>query len=138
MPTAREIMTPGAECVNEDDTVREAARRMADLGVGSLPICGNDNRLKGMLTDRDIVIKVLATGDDPDSVTAGALAQGKPVTIGADDPAEEILRTMGQHQVRRLPVIDGHDLVGIVALADVARALPDQPVGDVLDAISER
>lgn len=137
MTTAREIMTPGAECVGENDTVREAARKMADLGVGALPICGEDNRLKGMLTDRDIVVKVLATGGDADSVTAGDLAQGKPVTIGADDDAAEILRTMGEHQVRRLPVIDGHDLVGIVALADVARALPDRPVGAVLDAISD-
>jgi CBS domain-containing protein len=137
MPTAREIMTAGAECINEDATVREAAKKMAELGVGALPICGNDDRLKGMLTDRDIVIKVLAKGGDADNVTAGDLAQGEPVTIGADDDATEILRTMGQHQVRRLPVIDGHDLIGIVALADVARALPDQPVGAVLDAISD-
>jgi CBS domain-containing protein len=137
MPTAREIMTPDATCVGETETVLDAARKMADLGVGSLPICGTDNRLKGMLTDRDIVVKVLATGKDPGSVTAGDLAQGKPVTIGADDDAQEILRTMAQHKVRRLPVIDGHSLVGIVAVADVARALPDNPVGDLIDAISE-
>jgi CBS domain-containing protein len=59
------------------------------------------------------------------------------VTIGADDDVAEILSTMGTHKVRRLPVIDGHRLVGIVALADVARALPDRPVGDLIDAISE-
>jgi CBS domain-containing protein len=69
-------------------------------------------------------------------VTAGELAEGKPVTIGADDDAQEILRTMSQHKVRRLPVIDGHQLVGIVAVADVARALPDRPVGDLIDALS--
>ncbi|GAA0812896.1 CBS domain-containing protein [Spirilliplanes yamanashiensis] len=136
MPTAREIMTADATCVGEKETLADAARKMADLDVGSLPICGEDNRLKGMLTDRDIVVKCLAKGGNPNEVTAGELAQGKPVTIGADDDAQEILRTMGQHQVRRLPVIDGHDLVGIVALADVARALPDQPVGDVVDAIT--
>lgn len=67
---------------------------------------------------------------------AGELGQGKPVTIGADDDATEILRAMGQHRVRRLPVIDGHDLVGIVALADVARALPDRPVGELLEVLS--
>jgi CBS domain-containing protein len=137
MPTAREIMTPDVTCVGEDETMLDAARKMAELGVGSMPICGNDNRLKGMLTDRDIVVKVLATGQDPAKVTAGDVAQGKPVTIGADDDATEILRTMGQYKVRRLPVIDGHDLVGIVAVADVARALPDNPVGDLIDAISE-
>ncbi|MDG4824839.1 CBS domain-containing protein [Asanoa sp. WMMD1127] len=138
MATAREIMTPDATCVGEDESVATAAQKMADLNVGSLPICGNDNRLKGMLTDRDIVVKVLAKGRDPQQVKAGELGQGKPVTIGADDDAEEILKTMGSHQVRRLPVIDGQSLVGMVAVADVARALPDKPVGALLDAISEK
>jgi CBS domain-containing protein len=134
---AREIMTSDATCVGEQESVAEAARKMAKLNVGSLPICGKDNRLKGMLTDRDIVVKVLAKGRDPEQVRAGELGQGKPVTIGADDGVEEILRTMGSHQVRRLPVIDGHSLVGMVAVADVARALPDRPVGALLDAISD-
>ncbi|HEY0699577.1 MAG TPA: CBS domain-containing protein [Micromonospora sp.] len=137
MPTAREIMTPNVTCIGENDDLRTAARRMAELGVGSLPICGTDNRLKGVITDRDIVVKVAAEGRDLTSVTAGELAQGKAVTIGADDDATEILRTMSKHKVRRLPVIDGHDLVGIVAVADVARSLPDRPVGDLIDAISE-
>ena len=136
MPTAREIMTPDTTCIGENDDLLTAARRMAELNIGSMPICGTDNRLKGMLTDRDIVVKALAEGHDPAKMTAGQLAQGKPVTIGADDDAAEILRTMAEHQVRRLPVIDGHDLVGIVAVADVARALPDRPVGDLIDAIS--
>ncbi|MDG6100973.1 CBS domain-containing protein [Dactylosporangium aurantiacum] len=137
MPTARQIMTAGVTCAQENETLMDAARKMAELDVGSLPICGDDNRLKGMLTDRDIVVKVLAAGNDPTSVTVAQLAQGKPVTIGADDDATEILATMAKHKVRRLPVIDGHDLVGIVALADVARALPDRPVGDLLDTLSE-
>ena len=136
MPTAREIMTADATCVGENDDLITAARIMKKLDVGSLPICGADDRLKGMLTDRDIVVKVLAQGKDPASTTAGELAEGKPVTVGADDDADVILSTMGEHQVRRLPVIDGHRLVGIVAVADVARALPDRPVGDLIDAIS--
>lgn len=136
MTTAREIMTPDCTCVAADDNMLTAAQKMAQLDVGSLPICGTDNRLKGMLTDRDIVVKVLAQGQDPAAVTAGSLAQGEAVTIGADDDAEEILRTMASHQVRRLPVIDGHSLVGIVAIADVARALPDRPVGDLMDAVT--
>jgi CBS domain-containing protein len=137
MSTAREIMTPDVTCVGEKESLAQAAHKMAELDVGSLPICGEDNRLKGMVTDRDIVVKALAKDRNPAEVTAGDLAQGKPVTIGADDDAAEILRTMSQYKVRRLPVIDGHQLVGIVALADVARALPDRPVGDLLDAISE-
>jgi CBS domain-containing protein len=137
MPTAREIMTPDVTCVGEKESLADAAQKMVQLDVGSLPICGEDNRLKGMLTDRDIVVKAIAQGRNPAECTAGELAQGKPVTIGADDDAQEILRTMGSHQVRRLPVIDGHDLIGVVALADVARALPDRPVGDLMDAISK-
>ncbi|MEU9196874.1 CBS domain-containing protein [Streptomyces hundungensis] len=136
MTSAREIMTGGAECVGADETVAEAARKMAQLGVGALPICGTDQRLKGMLTDRDIVVKVLGKGLDPADTKAGDLAQGEAVTIGADDDAAEILRTMTAHKVRRLPVIDGHDLVGVVAQADVARALPDPQVGDLLQALS--
>ena len=136
MTTARDIMTPDAQCVSESDDLVTAARRMAELAIGSLPICGEDNRLKGMITDRDIIVKVLAEGKDPASCRVGDLAQGKPVTIGADDDAAEILATMSEYQVRRLPVIDGHDLVGIVALSDVAKALPDKPVGEVLQAIS--
>jgi CBS domain-containing protein len=137
MPTAREIMTADATCIGERESLADAAQKMAQLDVGSLPICGEDNRLKGMVTDRDIVIKAVAKGRNPADVTAGELAEGKPVTIGADDDADEILRTMSSHQVRRLPVIDGHDLVGMVALADVARALSDRPVGDLMDAISK-
>jgi CBS domain-containing protein len=137
MTTAREIMTRDVTCVGEKESLADAARKMAQLNVGSLPICGEDNRLHGMLTDRDIVVKALAQGRAPAEMTAAELAQGKPVTVGADDDAAEILRTMSQYKVRRLPVIDGHQLVGIVAVADVARALPDRPVGDLIDAISE-
>jgi CBS domain-containing protein len=134
--TAREIMTGGAECVGENDTLVTAARKMRDLNVGALPICGEDNRLKGVLTDRDIVVKCLADGGDPSTVRAGELAQGKPVTIGADDDIEEAFRTMVDHQLRRLPVIDGHDLVGMVSQADLAKSLPANEVGELVEAIS--
>jgi CBS domain-containing protein len=136
MAKAHDIMTSNTECVGADETVLDAARKMKDLGVGALPICGADNKLKGMLTDRDIVVKVLAAGKDPATCPAGELAQGEAVTIGADDDAQEILRTMAAHKVRRLPVIDGHTLVGMVAQADVARSLPDPQVGELLQALS--
>ena len=137
MTTAREIMTGGAECIGEKETLSEAARKLRDLNIGSMPICGEDNRLKGMLTDRDIVVACIAQGDDPTTVTAGELAQGKPVTIGADDDTSEALATMKEHQVRRLPVIDGHDLIGMLTQADVARSLPDDRIGDLVEYISE-
>jgi CBS domain-containing protein len=136
MATARDIMTASAECVSVNDTLADAARKLRDLDVGAMPICGDDNRLKGMLTDRDIVVKCIAEGGDPTSTRVSELAEGKPVTIGADDSVEETLRTMKTHGVRRLPVIDGHDLVGIVSQADVAKNLPDDKLGDLVEAIS--
>jgi CBS domain-containing protein len=130
--TAREIMTGGVQCIQEDESILEAAQKMQQLGVGALPICGNDNRLKGMITDRDIVVKVLAAGKDPASTTAGDLAEGKPVTIGADDSLKELVRTMAQQEVKRLPVIDGQTLVGVVSEADLAEhATPEQVVAVV-------
>ncbi|MBT2484677.1 MULTISPECIES: CBS domain-containing protein [unclassified Microbacterium] len=137
MATARDIMTTAPRCVNENQTLIEAARMLADLDVGSLPICGEDQRLKGMLTDRDIVVKCLAQGGDPATTRAGDLAEGKPVTIGADDTLEEAMATMQEHQVRRLPVIDGHDLVGIISQADIARAVNASDTGETVEAISE-
>ena len=136
MTNAREIMSSNAECVGENETLVDAARKMRDLDVGALPVCGQDNRLKGMVTDRDIVVKVIAEGGDPASTTAGTLCEGQIVTIGADDPIEEVLRTMKQYKVRRLPVIDGHDLVGMVSQADVAKNVPQEKVGELLKTIS--
>jgi CBS domain-containing protein len=136
MTTARDIMTPSPVCAGENENLIDVAKKLSDEGVGALPICGEDNRLKGMVTDRDIVVECLAKGLDPATTTAGQLGDGKPVTIGADDSVEEALATMSQHQVRRLPVIDGHDLVGMVSLADIARALPEHKVGALTEAIS--
>ncbi|GFE13347.1 hypothetical protein Sgleb_13940 [Streptomyces glebosus] len=79
---------------------------------------------------------MLGKGRNPQQTKAGELAQGEAVTIGADDDTNEIFATMARHKVRRLPVIDGHRLVGMVALTDVARALPDPQVGDLLEALS--
>ena len=134
--TARDVMTGGAECIGENETVVDAAKKMAQLDAGALPICGEDNRLKGMLTDRDIAVKVLAQDKDPNSTRAGELGEGKPVTIGADDSIEEALRTMKEHKVRRLPVIDGHDLIGIVSQGDLATQIDEGQVGDLVEAIS--
>jgi CBS domain-containing protein len=135
---ARDIMSSDVQCIGENDSALDAAKRLAELNVGAMPICGEDNRLKGMVTDRDIVVKVLAEGRDPAQVKAGELGQGdsETVTIGADDSVDEALRTMIDHKVRRLPVIDGHDLVGIVSQADVATNLDEAKVGDLVEAIS--
>ena len=135
MTTARDIMTKGAECVGENDSLVDAARKMRDLDVGALPICGTDDRLKGMISDRDITVKAVAEQIDL-TKPVSTFAQGKPVTIGADDSVDEALRTMAKHKVRRLPVIDGDRLVGIVSQADVARNIDESKTGDLVEAIS--
>jgi CBS domain-containing protein len=134
---ARDVMTPECKCVKETDTVLDAAKRLSELDVGAMPICGEDDRLKGMITDRDIVVKCVADGADPSTVQADSFAEGKPVTIGADDSVEEALRTMTEHGVRRLPVIDGHELVGMLSQADIAKNLPDDQVAQLVEAISK-
>src|SRR3954453_22470242 len=136
MATAREIMTGGAECARTTDTGTEAAKKMRDLGVGALPICGEDDRLKGMITDRDIVLNCVAEGMDTTQVKVEDYAGGEVVTIGADDSVDEALATMTKAGVRRLPVIDGHELIGMVSQADIARNLSDDSVADFLQAIS--
>ena len=138
MVTVRDIMSTDVDSISADATVLDAAKKLRDLDVGALPICGEDNRLKGMITDRDIVVKVIAKGKDPSSVTAGELGQGdsQTVTIGADDSIDEALRTMKEHAVRRLPVIDGTECIGIVSQADLAKGIDEKKVGDLVEAIS--
>jgi CBS domain-containing protein len=135
MTTARDIMHAEATCIGEHETLTAAAQRMRDLGVGALPVCGDDDRLHGMITDRDIVIKCLAAEHDPNTTTAGQLAQGSVYHVDADASIDEMLNVMEEHQVRRLPVIDNHRLVGIVSEADIARHLPEHAITAFVKAI---
>jgi CBS domain-containing protein len=130
MSKAREIMHWGAECVAASDTLEMAARMMRDGHVGSLPICGPDNRLQGIITDRDIVVKGLAEGRDPKTTTAGDLAQGKPVWVDANADDNDVLRLMEEHHIRRLPVIEEHQLVGMISEADLATHLPEAKIAE--------
>ncbi len=136
MTTARDIMSTGADFVEGSTTVLEAAKKLASEDYGALPICEGEH-LKGMITDRDIVVKVLAQGMDPATTKVIDLVQGEVVTIGADDSVEEAMRTMADHQVRRLPVIDGTKLVGMVSQADLAAQASDQQVARTVEAISD-
>ena len=108
---------------------------MRDLGVGALPICGDDDRLHGMITDRDIVIKCVAASKDADTTTAGELAQGSAYHVNGDADIQEILTVMEEHQVRRLPVLENHRLVGIVSEADIARNLAEHEIAQFVKAI---
>jgi CBS domain-containing protein len=136
MTTVRDIMTQGADSVEGTTTVLEVAKRLAAEDYGSLPICDGD-KLQGMITDRDIVVKVLAEGKDPATTRVIDLIQGEVVTIGADDSVEEAMQTMSKHQVRRLPVIDGDKMVGMLAQADLALSNDDSRVGETVENISK-
>lgn len=135
MARARDIMHPGVECIAEGDTLADAARKMRDLDVGSLPICGTDNRLKGIITDRDVVVKCIAEGHDPTTMTAGDLAQGEIFWVDAEAGEDDVLRMMEMRHVRRLPVLDEHRLVGIISEVDVARCLPDEKVAHFVEHV---
>lgn len=136
MTTARDIMHAGARCIGQRQTLAEAARMMRDLGVGALPICGEDDRLRGIITDRDIVIQCLAEGGDPTTMTAEELAQGTPAHVEAGADTSEVLELMKRRQVKRLPVIEDHRLVGMISEADLARSLPEDQVGAFVEALT--
>ena len=134
--TVREVMTDNPKTIEPSTPIIEAARLMKSEDVGSIPIAEGD-RLTGILTDRDIVLRLVADGKDPKTATAGEIASTDLVTVDPDQSLEEAMRLMAQHQVRRLPICeeDGR-LVGIVAQADIARAGIDAKTGEVVEQIS--
>lgn len=134
----RDVMHEGCECIGENDTALDAAKRLAELKVGSMPICGEDDMLKGMVTDRDIVVKVVAEGKEPGQTKISELAEGKPVVVGAQEPIEKAISKMEQHDIRRLPVIDeDKNLVGMLAQADIARQAGRDKTGELVGDVSE-
>jgi CBS domain-containing protein len=138
MATAREMMHPGAECIKSDETIDVASRRMRDLDVGALPICGPEDRLVGILTDRDIVVKCIAEGKDPTKSTAMDLAQGTPKWVDANASEEDVLTAMAQYRIKRMPVIQDHRLVGMISESDLARHLSEEKVGHFVEAVYGR
>ena len=120
MTTARDVMHAGVECIDENETLATAAGMMRDIHVGALPICGTDRRLHGIITDRDIVIRCVAEGFDPLTMTAREMAQGAPIWVDVNDDADEVIRIMTESGVRRVPVLDDHQLVGMISEMDLA------------------
>ncbi len=133
----REMMTANPKTVRGEDPVAEAARIMRDEDAGVVPIVDGD-RVVGIVTDRDVAIRLVADGRDPQSTTVREIASEDLVTIDPDQNLDEALRLMARHQVRRLPVVeeDGR-LVGILAQADVARQGDDAETGEVVQQISQ-
>lgn len=135
MTTAAEIMHSGAQWIPATETLDRAAQMMARLNVGALPVSDADERLCGIVTDRDIVVKCVAKGHDPSKVTCGDLAQGTPRWIDADATVEQVLDEMSTNQIRRLPVIQEKKLVGIISEADLARHLTDRQIHDFVERV---
>ena len=129
-------MTTGTQCIKEDQTLAEAARMMRDLDVGSLPICGADNKLHGMITDRDIVVKCIADDGDCTQTRAGDLAQGSIHWVSADADIDDVLAQMSEHQVKRMPVVEDHRLIGMISETDLTKSnLDNARLADVVSDV---
>ncbi len=132
-----QVMTKNPEYLAPDTTVAEAARKMGELDVGLLPV-GDGTRLNGMLTDRDIALRVTAQGHDPDKTTVSEVMTPEIVYVFEDQDIEEAVKTMESHQIRRLIVLDrDKQMTGIVALGDLAtRADSAKPAASALAGVS--
>jgi len=133
--SVKDAMTSEVKTATPSQSLTDAAKLMKQEDVGSVPVVDGD-RLVGVLTDRDIVVRGIADGSDPNAVQVGAIASRDVVTVRSDDDLDEALRLMAQHQVRRLPVVDDGQLVGVVATADVAHEAKEKDVGHVVEEIS--
>ena len=131
--TARELMTEGVECIAAHETLDRAAQMMRDNKVGALPVCVED-RVTGIITDRDIVVKCVAEGRDPAGMRAGDLVVGL-VSVPADATVEEALQLMELNQIKRLPVMEDSQIIGMISEADLARHLPDDQLAEFVHRV---
>jgi CBS domain-containing protein len=135
--SVQELMTSNPQTVEPSATVVEAAKVMKERDTGIVPVVQGD-RLVGTITDRDVAIRVVAAGKDPQSTTVSEIASKEVVTVEPGQNLDEALRLMAKHQIRRLPVVDDDGtLVGIVSQADVARSASDEQTGEVVEEISK-
>lgn len=141
MPQVSEIMTPDVQVIEPQETLRRAALLMQELDIGALPVCDGD-QLLGMITDRDITVRGVADGLDPDQACVSDVMSGDVQFCTEDQDAQEVMRLMGDKQVRRLPVVDlDKRLVGIVSLGDMALRQPghvDQAVREISEPGSDK
>jgi CBS domain-containing protein len=134
--TVSQAMTSSPRSIERTESVVQAARLMASEDVGSLPVVEGD-QLVGIVTDRDLVLQVLAKDLDPSKVTISEVASENPVVAKPDESLDAALQRMAQEQVRRLPVVDDGRLVGILAQADVAREARPASTGEMVEQISQ-
>ena len=132
----REVMTPAPETIQADRPATEAAQKMKEADAGMIPVMTNGNLL-GTVTDRDIALRIVAEGKDPQSTLVGEIASTDPITVAPDEDLDAALEKMAKHQVRRLPVVEDGRLIGVVAQADVARECDEKAVGHTVEEISK-
>lgn len=134
---ARDLMTRDPARCSPNTTLDEVAQLMVQNGCGEIPIVDSLDQPVGVVTDRDIVCRVVAVGKNPGAYTAESCMSSPVVTVPADAPVEDVIRTMEEHQIRRVPVIDnGGGCSGIIAQADIARIEPAQHTGELLCEVS--
>lgn len=133
----RQVMTSSVDWVSPDTSVVEVAKLMKKVDVGSIPIC-EGNKLVGIITDRDIVLKVVAVGGNSSSTSAKDIMNTKVISVTADQDAHQAADLMAKNQIRRLPVLEMGNLIGIVALGDLAiERIHINEAGDALSGISQ-
>ncbi|MFB7511200.1 CBS domain-containing protein [Streptomyces broussonetiae] len=137
MTTAKDIMHPGAQWIPRYETLDRAAQMMRDHGVGALPVSDPENgdRMCGIITDRDIVVRCVAEGHDPARVTCGDICEGTPRWIDAASDISLALREMGGRQIRRLPVVENKRVIGMISEADIARHLSDDQLAEFVHRV---
>jgi CBS domain-containing protein len=133
----RETMTANPSTIDSQASAVDAARLLASENVGSLPVV-HEGSLVGMITDRDLVLNVLAKDVDPHQTTVATICSENPIVVAPDDSLDEALQRMAQEQVRRLPVVEDDRVVGIIAQADVSREAEPSKTGRMVEEISER
>lgn len=140
MTTAKDIMHPGAHWIPAHETLDRAAQMMRNHKVGALPVSANgeQDRMVGIITDRDIVIKCVAAGHDPSKVTAGELCDGTPRWIESTADVNAVLDEMQNHRIRRLPVVEKKKLIGMISEADLAMHLSDEQVAGWAEKVYSR
>jgi CBS domain-containing protein len=132
-----EVMTDRPRAITPETSVREAARMMEQEDVGALPIVRDGVRLVGIVTDRDITVRAVARGLDPEQTSVSDVASEEVYALSPDDDLDHALETMARAQVRRVPiVVRENELVGMISQADVARATKEKTTGEVVEAIS--
>ena len=135
MTTAKDIMHPGAQWIYREETLDRAAQLMRQLDVGALPVSDQNERLCGIITDRDIVVKCVALGHDPAQTRCAELCEGTPRWVDAGADVSEVLREMESRRIRRLPVVEGKKLVGMISEADLAQHLSEQQIAEFVERV---